>query len=417
MTNLWRRFYFITCAALVIGWVIFAFAKDRIAVAIAARFGGLLLRVGQGKFRDADIFVRHRLHEALWLATLAVVFVAAQWALNRLMRGRIKQAQWAIAGAAGFVWLNVWMGAAMNTALFWGIMGAGAGVQNLMQFHLKRILAEENSVPNRAVLVGSSQTRAEIDEDLLNELLGTDLWTTELHFPGAHSYDLLLIERQLQRVHPQMVICYLSEGYFYTGSRGETPPNFLGFSDISDGWHRGVQHYLSNEEMLSGLLGASMPLFRCREVLALRLLGAPTVQLKQHEYDTSLESNLETRAAEQAGGFRLTKESEFQKQAFEDFVARCQRANRRIILLVGGHNPILARRIDPAIRADMLNFLDQLQSRYSLVSLVPETDLVEQTSADYVDLNHVNRDTQLRFTRALAKVLRGFLQESARTKP
>jgi hypothetical protein len=412
MMNLWRRCYFVACAAVLVDWVVYALAKDRVSIAIAARFGETLLRLSQGKFRDAGSFVQHRLYEALWLATLALVFVAAHWMLNCVVRTRIKRNQWAIQGLEGFVWLNLWIGAAMHTALFWGVMGAGAGVQNLMQFHLKRILAAENSVTNRAVLVGSSQTRAEIDEDLLNQLLGTNLWTTELHFPGSHGYDLLLIERQLQRVHPQIVICYVTEGYFYTGSRGETPPNFLSFSDIRDGWHRGAQHYLSNEEILSGLLGACMPLFRCREVLALRLLGSLTIQLKQQEYDTSLQRDLEARAREIAIEFRLSNESEFQKQAFEDFVARCQRTNRRVVLLLGGYNPLLARRIDPAIRTDMLNFLNQLQSRYSLVSLVPEADLVEQTRADYEDLSHVNQETQRRFTTALAKLLAGFLAEN-----
>ena len=266
-------------------------------------------------------------------------------------------------------------------------------------------------------MVGSSQTRAEIDEDLLNKLLGTNLWTTELHFPGSRGYDLLLVERQLRRINPQIVICYVTEGYFYSGSHNETPPNFLSFGDIQDGLHRGAQHYLSNEEILSGLLGDALPLFRCREVVAQRVLGSAMVQLKQQQYDTSLSSDLDARAREFAASYRIDKESEFQKQAFEDFVARCQRANRRIILLVGGYNPLLARRINPAIRADMLNFLNQLQIHYSLVFLVREGDLAEQTPANYEDLSHVDKETQRRFTTALAKFLTNFMAEgSGQTK-
>ena len=412
-----RRFYFGACAIAIIGWIVYAVARQRIAAAIAGRFGETLLKFGQGKIRDANLFIQHRLSEGLWLAILALLLVFVQWLCNRLARARIRRERWVVQGMAAFVLLNLWIAAAMNTALFWGAMGAGAGVQNLMQFHFKRILAEENSVTDQAVLVGSSQTRAEIDEDLLNKLLGTNLWTTELHFPGSRGYDLLLVERQLRRINPQIVICYVTEGYFYSGSHNETPPNFLSFGDIQDGLHRGAQHYLSNEEILSGLLGDALPLFRCREVVAQRVLGSAMVQLKQQQYDTSLSSDLDARAREFAANYRINKESEFQKQAFEDFVARCQRANRRIILLVGGYNPLLARRINPAIRADMLYFLNQLQSRYSLVTLVPEANVAEQTAADYEDLSHVDKETQRRFTTALAKFLTNFMAEgSGQTK-
>jgi len=188
-----RRFYFGACAIAIIGWIVYAVARQRIAAAIAGRFGETLLKFGQGKIRDPNLFIQHRLSEALWLATLALLLVFVQWLCNRLARARIRRERWVVQGMAAFVLLNLWIAAAMNTALFWGAMGAGAGVQNLMQFHFKRILAEENSVTDQAVLVGSSQTRAEIDEDLLNKLLGTNLWTTELHFPGSCGYDLLLV--------------------------------------------------------------------------------------------------------------------------------------------------------------------------------------------------------------------------------
>ena len=100
----------------------------------------------------------------------------------------------------------------------------------------------------------------------------------------------------------------------------------MSFVDVPDGLRRGAQRYLSNEEILSGLLGHALPLFRCREAIAQRVFGSETVQLKQQQYDTSLSSDLDARAREFAAKHRINKESEFQKQAFEDFVARCQRA-------------------------------------------------------------------------------------------
>lgn len=409
MMKLRHRYYLVACAAVAIGWIVYALAKHRVAVAVAGRFGEALLRLGQGKFSDATLFVQHRLCEALWLATLALLFMAAQRLFNRLAHARIQRARWAAQGVVGFVLLNLWIGAAMNAALFWGAMGVGAGLQNLMQFHFKRILAEENPIATRAVMVGSSQTRAQIDEDQLNTILGPRLWTTELHWPGSQGFDLLLVERQIHHANPQLIICYLSEGNFYTGAAGEAIPPFLRLSDIPDCLRRGAFHQLPAGKFFLAMLGDLMPLFRCRDVVAQRVLGSAIVQLKQKQYDASLQPDLDARARESASKFHLGAESEFQKRAFEDFVARCQRANRRVILIAGGHNPVLARRIDPAIRADMLNFLHKLQKHYPAVTVVPQTDLADQTSADYDDLSHVNKDMQRRFTTALAKRLDGFL--------
>jgi hypothetical protein len=180
---------------------------------------------------------------------------------------------------------------------------------------------------------------------------------------------------------------------------------------VPDGWLRGGSRYFLGKYIFAGLFGDLLPLFRCREVLAQRLFGPTIINLKQLQYDSSLQSDLEARARENAAAFHLSGVSDFEKQAFEDFVARCQQANRQVILLVGGYNPILARQIDPAIHADMIRFLDRLKSRYSRVVLVPQGDLPEQTPADYEDLTHVNRDMQRRFSADLADRLPKLLSQ------
>lgn len=391
-------------AIVLFGWASYALLGGRLARWMGDRFGGLLLRLGQNKFNDAVIFAQGRLREFLWLFTLAMGWAALQTALNRVLsrRPRLARHRWAVHGIAGFVMLNLWLAAAGNTALFWGVMGAGAGVQNYMQFQFKRVVFEENRAPLKAVLVGSSQTRAEIDENELNRRLGTNLWTSELHFPGSKAYDLLLIEPSLRRADPRLVICYLSEGYFYVGSHGEVPPNFLTLAELPDAWRRGALGHLSGEEIGCGLLGDLLPVFRYRDVLSQRLLGFAALNLNQPEYDSSLNMDLDARAAQMARGFRLNEESDFQKRAFEDFVGKCQQAGRTVILIEGGYNPILARHLDPAIRQDMIGFLAAVQRRHSNVVLLRTADLPVQTPQDYDDLNHVNPDMQRRFTDFLA---------------
>lgn len=405
------RLFLIACGCVLTLWLGYMLAGRRAAQAVAGRFGGGLLRLGQGKFNDPTVFVQHRLREALWLATLVLLWIAAHWLFDRLIRQRIGRYRGVVHGVAGFVCLNLWIGAASHTALFWGVMGVGAGIQNLMQFHVKRILLEENPAPRRAVLVGSSQTRAQFNEEVLNQKLGTNLWTTKLSYPGVQGYDLLLVERQIRRADPQLVICYVSEGYFYAHSSSVTVPAFLRFRDVPDGWRRGGLRYLPDQGIFFGLVGDLLPLFRCREVLAQRLLGPTILGLKQQQYDNSLPSDLEPRARQAASGYCLSAEADFEKQAFEDFVARCQQANRQVILVVGGFNPIFARQLDPALHADMIRFLDRLKSRFSRVVLVPQSDLAEQTPADYEDLNHVNADMQHRFSANFADWLAKLLSQ------
>jgi hypothetical protein len=406
-----HRFYLIAWACLLTGWAGYVLAGRLVAQVVAGRFGSVLMRLGQGNVSDPIPFVQHRLREALWLATLVLLWIAVQGLLDRLIRARLKYTRGVVHGVAGFVGLNLWIYAASNTALFWGAMGVGAGIQLQMQFHFKRILLEENPMSRRAVLVGSSQTRAQINEELLNQRLGTNIWTAKLSYAGVQGYDLLLLERQMKRANPQLVICYLSEGYFYSGSTSATLPCFFQFRDVPDAWRRGGFRYLIGQNIRAGLFGDLLPLFRCRETLAQRFFGFAIINLKQLQYDRSLPPDLAVRARETAAAFQLSAGSDFEKQAFEDFVVRCQQAHRQVILLVGGYNPILAREIDPAIRTDMIRFLDQLKSRYSCVVLVPQTELPEQTPADYEDLTHVNPDMQRRFTANLADQLPKLLSQ------
>ena len=399
---------------LLLGWLIHVTGGPMLSQLIAARVGAALLRFAQGKFNDPALFIHRRTGEVLWLITLAFLCAAAHPLLEQLIRRRASVVRWGWAAHAtlGFALLNLWVGAAGNTAVFWGVIGAGAGFQNLMQFHFNRIVFEENPATPRAVLVGNSQTRAQIDERLLNDRLGTSLWTAELHFPGSHAYDLLLIERQLRRADPQFVICYLNENYFYNGTAGETVPNFFGVRDLLDGWRSDTVRHLEGKGVFYGLLGDVLPLFRYREALAQRVIGASAVQLKQSQYNTALAADLESRAREAAGKSRLGGESEFQKAAFEEFVARCQRANRHVIILDGQCNPILTRQLDPAVRVDLAAFLNQMKARYANVVVVPGNALPPQAAADYEDLTHVNPEAQHRFTAWLAEFMKTQLKKA-----
>jgi hypothetical protein len=401
-----RPIWFIAALVLV-GWGLFVVAGNNLSEFLAARVGDALLRFGRGKFTDASVFIQGRLQETLWLTTLSFLWVVAHRFVNaRLIRPNASPTRrWTAHAVLGFVSLNVWIAFAMQTVLFWGVLGAGAGHENYAQFQFKRRLAAEINAPMRAVLVGSSQTRAQIDEQLLNEQLAPKLWTTELHYPGSKASDLVWIEPQLAVTKADLVICYLSEGYFFNGASGETTPQFLSFGESFDAQTREAWKYIPPGEIGYGLLGNALPLFRCCTALSQRLLGATMMQIRQVQYDAALDADLESRATKTATLFRRDDSSNFQMRALEDFVARCEQHDRRVVLLVGGYNPILARQLDPTMRPEMIRFLEELQSRHANLLLVSEHELPRQTVADYDDLNHASLDMQRRFTEALAQLL------------
>src|SRR5262249_48096547 len=122
-------------------WLGYALVGGRVAGFAASKFGGALFRLGQSKFNDPALFVKNRLREALWLALLALLWIVLQYGLERWIRNRPRSAlwRWAVHGIAGFLFLNAWVGFAANTALYWGLLGAGARGENYMQFQFKRI--------------------------------------------------------------------------------------------------------------------------------------------------------------------------------------------------------------------------------------------------------------------------------------
>lgn len=404
-----RRCSWIVAALLAACWAGYALLGAKLSQMVAARFGAALLRFGQGKFNDPAWFVQNRLREALWLATIFCACLAVQALVAHGLVTRMKTARWrwTLRGTSGFVLLNVWVGLAAQTAIFWAALGLGVGVENYLQFQFKRIIAAEIRAPAQAVLVGSSQTRSQIDENVLNEQLGSQLWTTELHYPGSTAYDLLLIEPVLQRLRPQFVICYLSERYFYTGTETEVAKNFFTFSQLPDFSRRGAARFISAERVAYGLLGDLLPVFQCREALSRRFLGQAVMNLQQAAHDSSLAVDLDARAAETAKTFTMTDSAAFQKQAFEDFVSRCEAGGMRVVLLAGGMNPLLLPHFNPAIRADMTQFLHDLQQRHP--TLVVTENLPAQTPADYEDLSHVNLEAQTRFSLYLVGFLKDLL--------
>ena len=390
-----------------LGWLVFIGSGHLLAGRVPRIVEERIIRLGQGKIVSAEKFIHGRLLEFLLLLTLAEFWFAAHLFFSKIMRKRPAAPiipGWAFHSILAFVCLNLWLLAAGKTILFWGFMWDGQETQNLTRFHLKRLLTREEHLRPCAILVGNSQTRAQIDEELLNIQLSSQLRTTELHYPGTRAYDLYVMQPIIDFNRPDYVICYATEAYFYNGSTSEVIPNFYRPSGLADIIRRHTYRFVPARRVLNGVVGWLLPLFRTREVLVQRLFGPAIGQLNQKRHDLALNSDLSVRGRQFAQDFALNEESEFQKNAFEDYVIRCGKARTQMIVLCGQLNPLVSDHFASPIRADMLRFLKNLQSKYSHLTLID--DLPQQGPEDYEDLTHVTKGTQARFTRYLADFLR-----------
>lgn len=374
---------------------------------IARRCGPALVRAGDGKFSDPAIFLQHRFTESAELLTLAIGLVAASVGVGALLARRtIRLWKWTAYSALGFVSANIWLKFATSTCLFWCLFWNGKGAtDNLTQFHIKLLLMDENPAPVKVVLAGSSQVRTQIDARLLNDQLGANIFTTELHFPGNHAFDFLFLNRELTSHKADIAVCYLSEQSFFSGAVSEGFPFFFGFRDWPEFIRLGGKARWAPRSLGYGLLAQALPLFWLRDPLAQRVLGEPLVTLQQNARDTGLSSDLEHRAAVAAKAYRADAQSKFCFAAFQAYVAQCRSIGRKVVICSGQVNPILSRQLDPTLRKQMLEFLNNVAAKYDNVVLLQDKQLPAQNETDYDDLMHVNAAARIRFTQTLGRVL------------
>lgn len=403
MLSRWSKWILV---ALGFTWGAYFLLAGRISTVLGDRLSPLLNRVAKGKINDAAVFLQNRVAEVLILLTLAVLLCLLGKAIWNWLGRRELREKWVWQAVALFLLLNVWVGAAMRTAVFWGAMFTGSETANYTQFQFKKNLLRENPAARVALLMGSSQTRSEIDENLMNEQLRGRLWTTELHFPGSAALDLLLTLRRLEEVRGDYIIVYVSEITFYSGIHTEAPPLFARLEDIPSLREVGLKSELFEKSFGYGYLGHVLPLFLAREALTHRILGTGLAQSTQAGQDATLAEDLTERAHVVARRFAMDHTTDIQKKAFTKFLALAAERNRKVILLEGQLNPLVRERMEPKLREDMRGFLREMASRFSNVILVTEDRLPSQLPPDYEDLSHVNQSTQMRFTSWLVDYLR-----------
>ncbi len=400
-----------TVASLIIGLATVSAAwltlRHAVSGFIAKHFGARLLAMADGKFTDARKFADLRLRDAALLAAAICVLGLAHVVIVGIINRRAAPRwHWIAGSASAFVCFNAWAAVAMRTALFWCALFSGKhSSDNYTQYQIKLTLMQESDAPEQAVLIGNSQTHAEINVMALNERLGKKLWTTELHFPGSHPYECCIQFTKLPAVNLKYAICYVSEIFLYGGIDSPSLMFFQRWKDLPEYYRLGGGQFRWTQNMCYGLLGDTIPLFRLREPIAARLLGFSFINIGQTRYDKALEANLEQRAAEAAKGYRAGPETEFEERSLVALADACGMRNCKLVLCMGQPNPLLRRALPPSLRIQMVSFLRDLAKRNSSVILLDESEMPSQLPEDYDDLTHVNEKAQTRFSEYIAGVL------------
>jgi len=102
--------------------------------------------------------------------------------------------------------------------------------------------------------------------------------------------------------------------------------------------------------------------------------------------------------------FQIDAKSALQKSALASLAMDCAKRQQRLVLIAGQLNPLLGRRLDPALRIDLLSFLRELQRQHPDIVLITNSPF--QEVSDYIDLTHVNDERRRAFTRFVAEQLK-----------
>ncbi len=399
-----HKFCLITGILLAGTWLCFGLFGQWAADTLAKHLGGTILRVGGGKFDDPSAFILGRLIEALWLSSSALLLIIAVMALHQKLQSwcRSRSVHSLTLALVVFAAINAFAWHSGRTILFWSLFFDKANVDNFAQYQIKTTLLRETKNRRRAVLIGNSQTNTNIDEVRMNQLIGAKLWSTELTQPGARGFDTLTLTRNMPLQSGDLVICYLSEVFFYGEGGGGVAADFLTFNELPDLLELNGLDQVPFAAIRSGLIGHMIPLHRYRKSLSNKLLGWAMVNLEQVRFDSSLETNLESQAKRRAAHLRENRSSGFEKAAFRRAVSELTAKGCNILLIAGHTHPALQHHMDPGLRRSMLDFLQVVEAEnHGRVSIIDGAEIAVPKEADFVDLVHFGKNAQANFTHSL----------------
>lgn len=365
-----------------------------------------LVSAAAGKITDGGFYLNLLVKELCILFTWVIVLMAAYVIIAHPFTEKFRSPLLRLGSRTLvlFLLVNLFAGLASQRIVYWMALW-DSPPHIYTQFNIKRLLYHAAGRPHTAVILGSSQAMAQISEETLNQDLGSSLYTTELHFPGSFAMDLPLIQNTLSDDPPSLYLVYLNENNFY-GFNGE---RFMYFLNPSGLWRliqsRGLE-ILSDRQIAYAALSMTLPLFRQRDVLMRRLLGAKWALLEGTGHQENITAlSLDDRADLHLRSWDMAH-WDLNQKGFSVFMEQAERQGSWVVILRGQSHPALVNRIPKKMTRRFDAYLASLLSHATNVMILQQAELLIQDAEDYVDLTHVNKNTQKRFSTALARALR-----------
>lgn len=407
-------------------WGAYALLGSWLVTEIADILGKRLIASSQGKIPVARDFLQICAWEGAVLTSAIFGIAAIGVALSRWMSQFVSPRWlWLPLSLFLFVATNAWIALAAETNLFWSAIYVAGPNLKQVAFHAERLLLRDSRASQKVVFVGSSQVQFEIATGHLNQTYYPEAQFANLGYAGAVAFDLLLLQESYLDLKPDVAVCYLSELNLYTPFGGGRFLPFLSPRGLSDYLELWPANAAKVGDLVSGIEGMALPVFRLRRALEFALFDTEAGEMKKSRRGTKTqttapETTADERMAQQAeklaGQYRLGPDAEAQKRSLERFIERNSQAGIRTVLILGQVHPELEKRISADVRDDFVEYVRGL-AKPGDVGVVVVDERQSHDNADYGDLMHITPEARIRFSDRMGKTLAGILEWPSREKP
>jgi len=276
---------------------------------------------------------------------------------------------------------------------------------------------EENK--KKIVFIGSSQVNIGVDEQYLAASLDQTS-ISKYVLPGFGIMQYLMIEPDLIRMHPNAVICWLSE--FDVFREDEIPANrlrsFSSFSRSVDLFSVLQPHHIWINRAKLGdiLMGAATPVWRDRDLERLLFFKfwwpAPTHAMTESLKGTSVrKKEIAAHIVSLRRNIHRTSLLEANFKAFRRFAVLMHQKGIQLYVFEGGSNPEAMSSYDPvgSMHRETNKRFTKMAEETGFV-YIPSSQMPVFVSNDFADAVHLNANAKKIFSRYLASYLRNSVQ-------
>ena len=381
--------------------------------------GDTIMRLGKGRITDIAEFLHDVMFESVFLATIILLLACVTAIIWIGCKKKISGSWlWLPMSLVVFVNINILIAFASETSLYWLVLYVGGPNLKQSGFHVERmLLKKDRGAEAKAIVLGSSQGQSQVHIGELNKRFWPKIRFGNLSYAGAQAFDFLLIQDHYKDISADLIICYVSELNFYIPVSGKRYVPMLTLSGLKTLKEHNILRFGVGEELYYAGIAIVLPLFRSRRAIEMFAFGEVSGWPKRQvvvagKAPQNKMQRRETQARKLAIDYTLGPDSDFQKESFLEFLRTTQGKIKKVVIIGGQVNPILAAKISPEVLTDFQHFVKGLSNQFAnTVVLIDE--LPRHSPQDYDDLMHITPETRLYYTHCLADILEEKLEVSA----